>query len=333
MRDMRRGRLGSALPGLWLGVVVVALMGISGCQHLSPGPNPPTLVAGQPEPDQRVFASAEDAAKALIQAATDGNTNEVDRIFGPATRQEMLSGDPVEDRRGFERFAQRVQEGWRAEKLTERQSILHVGERDWPFPIPIVQGPDGKWFFDTASGKAEILARRIGRNELANIEMCRAFVEAQREYASEDRDGSGVLKYARHYWSTPGTKDGLYWEAAPGEEQSPAGAMVAKAISKGYTADQSTTENHPYRGYFFQILTQQGPQAPGGRYDYVVNGNMIAGFALVASPAKYGSSGIMTFIINHHGVLYEKDLGPHTPDIVQKMTAYNPDSTWHQVKD
>ena len=217
MRDKKLKCPGSAVPGLWLGLAVVALVAISGCQQLAPGPNPPPQVTGQRASDQRVFASTEDAAKALIQAAMDGSTDEVDRLFGLASRRELLSGDPIQDQRGFERLARHAKEGWRVEKLTERMSIVHMGEKDWPFPIPIILAPDGKWFFDAAAGKAEILARRIGRNELATIAVCRAFVEAERDYASEDRDGSGVPKYARHYWSTPGKKDGLYWEVAAGE--------------------------------------------------------------------------------------------------------------------
>jgi len=219
------------------------------------------------------------------------------------------------------------------EKLSDKKSIVYVGPRDWPFPIPIVAGQDGKWFFDTAAGKTEILARRIGRDELETIKVCRAFVQAQREYASQDRDGSGVLKYAQHYRSTPGTHDGLYWEAAAGEEQSPAGPMVAEAALKGYPTEKSTTGPRPYQGYLFHILTRQGAAAAGGRYDYVVNGNMIAGFALVAYPAKYGSSGVMTFMISHQGVLYERNLGPRTAELVQSMTEFNPDGTWRPVKD
>lgn len=333
MQDKRSKRAGWT-AGLWACLAAAAITGASGCQK-SPGPSPapPSGVAGQACPDQEVFGSDEEAVKALVKAVTDNDTNGVMHIFGGSCGQALLSGDPVEDRRGMGRFARHLAEQWKIEKQTDRKSILHVGDRDWPYPIPIVQGPDGKWFFDSVEGQAEIATRRIGRNELETIKVCRAFVQAEREYSSKDRDGSGVLKYAQHFRSTPGKKDGLYWEAAPGQEESPAGAMVAEAALRGRSQEKSTTGPRSYMGYFFHILTKQGSAAPGGRYDYIINGNMIAGFAQVASPAKYGSSGIMTFLISHQGKLYEKDLGPKTHEIVLKMTEFNPDNTWRAVEE
>lgn len=333
MQNRRLERPGLMIAGLWMGVAAAALMGITGCQQARLIQSPPSHVPGQPDQDQQVFASDDDAAKGLLDAAKTRNRDEMRHIFGPTAVRELLSGDPVQEDRGFESFAKHASEQVRVEKETDGKSILRIGTEDWPFPIPIVKAPNGKWFFDTQAGKEEILARRVGANELATIKVCRAFVQAQREYASKDRDGNGVLKYAQHYRSTPGKKDGLYWEAAPGEEQSPAGPMVAEAALKGYSTQKSSTGRRPYQGYYFHILTRQGPAAPGGRYDYVINGNMIAGFALVASPAKYGSSGIMTFIISHHGKLYQKDLGPNTHEIVRQMTEYNPDSRWSLVTD
>jgi len=195
-----------------------------------------------------------------------------------------------------------------------------------------VRAASGQWFFDTAAGKQEILARRIGRNELESIKVCRAYVEAQREYAGQDRDGSGVAKYAQRLNSHPGQKDGLYWEAMPGAEPSPFGPLAAQAAAEGY-ATSGVHRHEPFHGYLYHILTRQGPAAAGGAYDYVINGNMIAGFALVAFPAAYGQGGVMTFIVSHQGKVYQKDLGPQTPDIAAAMTTYNPDETWTQVKD
>jgi hypothetical protein len=252
----------------------------------------------------------------------------VHQILGPAWK-ELVSGDKVEDAKAFKEFAQHAAEQARLEHKDATTSILYVGKDDWPFPIPIAQTPDGKWFFDTEAGKAEILARRIGANELDTIDVCRTYVQAQREYASKDRDGSGVLKYAQHVISSPGKMDGLYWPVNPGEEQSPYGPLIAQAASEGY--QPGTGHHQPYHGYHFHILKEQGPAAPGGKYNFVINGNMIAGFALVAFPDEYGSSGIMTFIISHQGKLYQKDLGPNTDQIARQMTEYNPDDSWTLV--
>jgi len=333
MQQRTPERLGWTIVSLCMGIAAAALIGAAGCQRPQTAQKSPPHVAGQPDPDQQAFASDDEAAKGLLDALKAGNRDEVGHIFGTAAHEEMLSGDKVQDEKRFAGMAKHAGEQLRVEKVSDAKCILHIGEKDWPFPIPLVKAPTGKWFFDTQAGKQEILARRIGANELATIKVCRAFVAAQREYASKDRDGSGVLQYAQHYRSTPGKRDGLYWEATPGEEESPAGPMVAEAALKGYSARKSTEGRRPYQGYFLHILTRQGSAAPGGRYNYVINGRMIAGFALVASPAKYGVSGIMTLIISHHGKLYEKDLGPNTAELVRKMTEYNPDSTWCLVAD
>jgi hypothetical protein len=209
---------------------------------------------------------------------------------------------------------------------------VHIGAKDWPFPIPIVKTASGKWFFDTESGKHEILARRIGRDELETIQVCRTYLTAQTEYASKLRDGNPVHCYAQRLVSRSGRQDGLYWDAAPSQEQSPFGPLIAQATEEGY--DTHAGHRHePYFGYYYRVLKAQGPAAPGGAYDYVINGNMIAGFALVAWPAEYGSSGMMTFIISHEGVLYQQDLGPDTDKIARAMKEYNPDNHWTPVKD
>ncbi len=219
--------------------------------------------------------------------------------------------------------------GWR--RRTTRRNILHIGKDDWPFPIPLAKTADGKWFLDTEAGKVELLARRIGKNELEAIQICQLYVQAQRDYASEDRDGSGVIKYAQKILSTPGKRDGLYWSAPPDQQQSPLASLIEKEKLEGY---QPVPGQHtPFHGYRYRVLKRQGPSAPGGKYDYVINGNMVAGFALVAFPAKYEASGIMTFIVNSNGKVCQKDLGADTTEIARHMTEYNPDSGWTIVRD
>jgi hypothetical protein len=206
--------------------------------------------------------------------------------------------------------------------------VLYVGDDDYPLPIPLV--PDGpRWFWDTDAGDDEILYRRVGRNELATIQVCLAYVDAQREYYSRDR-GAGILEYAQHLESTKGKRDGLYWETRPGERPSPIGPLVAEARAAGYTRPEPGKRS-PYNGYLFRLLLSQGPAAPGGAYDFVVKGHMIGGFALVAFPATYAVSGIMTFMVSHDGIVYQKDLGPRTAQIVEAMKIYNPDKTWTKV--
>jgi hypothetical protein len=208
---------------------------------------------------------------------------------------------------------------------------LVIGNHDWPFPIPIVRKGE-TWVFDTMAGKEEMLNRRIGRNELNTIQTCQAYVDSQREYALKDRDGDGLLEYAQKFRSTAGKKDGLYWQAMEGEEQSPLGEFAARAVKEGYTSKKPGDNPVPYHGYFYKILKAQGKNAPGGAYDYVVKGSMIGGFALVAYPAEYGNSGVMTFIVNHDGVVYEKDLGKDTAKIASTMTKYDPEKTWKKAE-
>jgi hypothetical protein len=313
-------------------IATAALIAVAGCEPAEPALAAPSQFAGRPGPGQLLFATNNDAAKALLDASKAKDKEAMRNLFGPGY-DKLLSGDPVEDARGFDAFAAHAAEQYRLDKQADDKTVLIVGQKSWPFPIPILKNAEGKWFFDTAAGMEEILARRIGRDELDAIQTCRAYVLAQREYASKDRDGSGILKYAQHFRSAPGQKDGLYWEAAPDEEQSPMGPLVAEASLKGYALGQKGPGPRPYQGYFFHVLTRQGRNAPGGRYDYVINGNMIAGFAMVAAPDKYGSSGVKTFLVNHQGKVYEKDLGPKTLDLVRQMTEYNPDNTWTLVKD
>jgi hypothetical protein len=287
---------------------------------------------------QRVFTTPEEALRVLAEAVKADDQDELTAIFGP-DREKLLSGDPVEDRKALEHFGASLDKAAKLEKVDDSKFTLLVGEKSWPFPIPIVKEGNG-WRFDTAAGLDEILNRRIGRNELSAIMTCRAYVVAQWEYFTEARDTSkdGLAVYAQRFISTPGQRDGLYWETAEGENPSPMGDLIAQARDEGYPAGAARTsggarKHSPYHGYFFRILQRQGPHAPGGKFDYVINGNMIAGFALVAFPDKWGSSGVMTFIVNQQGRVYQKNLGPDTEKLARAMTEYDPDPTWQLVSE
>jgi hypothetical protein len=280
--------------------------------------------------EQKSFVSAEEAVKALVTAARNNDEQELVTIFGPAAKDLISSGDAVSDQQRRERFLKYYEE---KNGLTPEEAgmILVIGKDDWPFPIPIVK-KGGSWVFDTQQGKEEILNRRIGENELSTIQVCLALVDAQREYAMKDFDGDGLDEYAQQFRSDPGKKNGLYWEATEGEEQSPLGPLAAEAMSKGYGGKQSSGKQSPYYGYYYRILKAQGKNASGGAYDYVVKGKMIGGFAFAAYPAKYGNAGVMTFIVNHDGVVYEKDLGANTRKIAKAMIKFDPDATWKKVE-
>jgi hypothetical protein len=277
---------------------------------------------------QSTFASPEDAVKALVEAAKSNDVKTLEALFGPGSKDLLVSGDPVADKAGRERFLKLYEEKNRLEQTPDKV-ILCIGNEDWPSPIPIVK-KGGVWLFDAKQGREEILARRIGKNELSAIKVCLAYVDAQREYATRDRNGDGLLEYAQKFGSDPGKTNGLYWDAKSGEEQSPLGPLVAVAQERGYKTN--TKKPQPYFGYYYRILKAQGKNAPGGAYDYVVRGMMIGGFALVAYPAKYGASGVMTFVVNQGGVVYQKDLGRNTQKTALAMKLFNPDNTWKKVK-
>ena len=277
---------------------------------------------------QTTFKSPQDAVDALVAAIKGDKTDTLASILGQEGQKLASSGDPVADEAARTRFATAYDEGHDLKQEGDARAVLIVGKDDFPFPIPLV-ATEGAWRFDTAAGAEEILNRRIGENELAAIEVMRAYVDAQREYAEADRDGKGD-QYARKFVSSEGKKDGLYWRAAAGETDSPLGPLVANARAEGYAARSGHPE--PYHGYLFKILSAQGDNAAGGARDYIVHGRMIGGFALVAAPAEYGNSGVMTFMVNHDGVVFQKNLGPDTLDLVAEMTAFNPDSTWSEVK-
>ena len=263
-----------------------------------------------------------------MAAASAKDTNALQIIFGPATA-DIANPDRVQAANELNAFTAALNQTNRIVRESDSKCVLEVGENLWPFPIPVVK-KDGRWFFDTEAGKDEILNRRIGENELATLQVVRGYVEAQREYAAKDRDGKDVLKFAQKIISTPGAKDGLFWSPEIDGEISPLGPLAAAASAEGYGKEKKNPggEPQPFHGYLFKILTRQGKYAPGGKYDYVINGNMIGGFALVAWPAEYGESGVMTFIVNQQGRVYQQNLGPQTAKTVGKMKAYNPDPSW-----
>ena len=291
------------------------------------------LAVGDSEPAavaQKTFASTEEAVKAAVAAARSNNEKELLAIFGAQAKEVLFSGDAVADKQRRGQFLAAYDEKNRL--VTEGENtILIVGKQDWPFPIPLVKKGQS-WVFDTQKGKEEILNRRIGENELFTIEVMLAIVDAQREFAIKDRDRDGLLEYAQKFASDPGKKNGLYWEAKQGEPQSPLGPIMTRARIEGYQGKPSTTPS-PYHGYYYRILTRQGKEAAGGAYSYLWRGKMIGGFAVVAYPAQYGNSGIMTFIVNHEGKVFQKNLGKNTSSIAAAMTEYNPDSTWTEVKE
>ena len=274
------------------------------------------------------FSSPEAAADALKAAVEARDTNALHAIFGPAGHG-LVSVDVVEAAAERELFMNRVKEKVNLVAASDSKQELQLGADGWSFPIPLVK-QEGQWHFDVEAGKEEILNRRIGANELGAIQVCRAYVQAQREYASVDHNADEVLEYAEHLRSTPGAHDGLYWSTRTGDELSPLGPLVAQARDEGYRKQTKilTEELSPYHGYYFKILTRQGKNAPGGKYNYIINGHMIAGFALVAWPAEWGNTGVMTFIVNQRGKVYQKNLGPKTPSIANAITAYDPDNTW-----
>jgi hypothetical protein len=278
---------------------------------------------------QRAFKSPQEAFNALLEATKNNDTKGLLDIFGPEGKDVISSGDAVADTLARERFAKAAAEGVKFSKFDDR-TLLLIGKDEWSYPVPIVKSTRG-WIFFTEDGREEIINRRIGRNELNTIQVCRAYVDAQREYAGKDRNGDGVLQYAQHFLSQKDKKDGLFWEAAPGEELSPLGPLLAHATEEGYTFRKGEKPS-PFHGYYFKILKRQGSKAPGGEVDYVVNGKMVTGFGLVAYPAQYGVSGIMTFMVNQEGVVYERDLGPKTDEIAKAITAFDPDQTWKKVE-
>ncbi len=272
---------------------------------------------------QQTYKTPDAAVDALIGAAKADDEKAALVVFGKDGEDIVSSGDKVSDDAIRKRFVASYDAKHKIDMQGADKAILVIGDDDYPFAVPLVRKA-GLWSFDTEAGRREVLRRRIGHNELSTIQTVLAYVDAQNDYASKDR-GFGVGVYAQRFVSTPDKKDGLYWPTAAGEEESPLGELFAAATKQGYRAGQGRS---PYHGYYYKILTGQGPAAPGGAHDYVANGKMIGGFALVAYPAQYRNSGVMTFLVNYNGTVYQKDLGWDTPAIAEDMTAYNPDKTW-----
>jgi Protein of unknown function (DUF2950) len=312
---------------LLLGWAAAVSSALAAAQGTPPAASAPAAATAPASAKPEGFATPELAADAIVDAAARFDVAAITRILGRGQQDVVLSGESARDRERAAAFAAQAHEKHEISlnPLNPGRAFLLVGEHDWPFPVPIVKR-DGKWSFDAAAGRVEMLNRRIGSNELDAIEICRGYVEAQYAYAYEKRQGYDVNQYAQHIVSTPGTQDGLAWRDPEGSWGGPIGEPIAQAIAQGYTS-----KSEPYHGYFFKVLKGQGPAAPHGAVDFVVKGVMIGGFALVAAPAKYAQTGVKTFIVSQDGVVYQKDLGPTTLEQFRKMKLFNPDKSWAPV--
>jgi Protein of unknown function (DUF2950) len=277
---------------------------------------------------QEDYKTPQAAVDALVATARSGDEKAALVVLGRDGEDIISSGDKVSDAAVRERFVNSYDAKHQITMDGDNKAILVIGDNDYPFPIPMIRNKNGTWSFDTEAGRREILYRRIGHNELDAIQTSLAYVDAQNDYAAQDRTGAGTGVYAQRFVSTPGKKDGLYWPTEQGEEESPLGELFAAASKQGYRTGEGRS---PYHGYYYKILTKQGPDAVGGAADYIVDGKMFGGFALVAYPAEYRNSGVMTFIVNYDGTVFQKDLGPATAEIAERMTSFNPDSTWRKV--
>jgi Protein of unknown function (DUF2950) len=315
----------------WQGALIMAIIGalaLMGPAYAAEGKAEAAKPAAAKQ-KTKTYATPEEAVKDLMAAAKAGDSKALLAILGSDAKSLLSSGDAVADRQGREDFVKSYEEANKLEKSGDKV-ILNTGKDAWPFPIPIVKESAG-WRFDTNAGKEEILNRRIGRNELSVMQVALAYVDAQREYYLRNAQRDKLLQYAQRFASAPGKRDGLYWPTKAGEQSSPLGPLVAGAKAEGYAKGEGG-KPVAYHGYHYRILKAQGADAPGGAYDYLAQGKMIGGHALVAWPATYGNSGVMTFMVNHNGVVYEKDLGPDTATAVQKITKFNPDKSWKKVE-
>jgi hypothetical protein len=308
---------GSARGDAWTGLPSSPSWGASGASTPAPGQSA--------QQKQQMFATPDDAVKALRAAAEANDRPALNQIFGPLF-ESLQTGDKVQEAHNTHRFAEAMYKGYNLDQQSDKEVIVNVGTNGWPMPIPLVK-TNGQWYFDTAAGRDEIINRHIGKDELTAIGVCRDYVQAQREFAQMNK---GI--YAQKFKSTPGKKDGLYWPARAGEQSSPFDALVAEAYTEGYGAHHGSGQ-HPYHGYYFKILTAQGPAAPGGHKDYLSNEKLKDGFALVAYPEKWGQSGIMTFMVNQDGKVYQQDLGEETDHLAPRIKDYDPDANWALVQD
>ena len=314
----------SAVVSFWMGLALLSLTAsLISC-------NKPENAKSESASAQRTFASPEDASAAFVKAAKSGDQNELIAIFGPDAKDVLFSGDPVKDKNALQDFVAAYAQMNRWREIKAGGEMLYTGADNYPFPIPLDRNPSGQWYFDTAAGKDEILARRIGKGELTAIAACDALADAQAKYFSQTHDGDSVKQYAQKFVSDAGKQDGLYWQVSEGQAPSPLGHLVDFAKALGYT--NAGDKPQPFNGYFFRILAKQGDKAEGGAKDYVTNGKMTGGFAFLAYPAEYRNSGIMTFIIAKEGVVYQKDLGEKTSDSALAMADYNPGDGWDKVE-
>jgi len=320
MFDFVRNRGSFALSFLYVTVSFVLLLSLTACNKKEQSP--------ETQAAPKTFASPDEAGKALADAAKSQNQDAILAIFGPGSADIISTGNATEDKAALDGFAQAYQVMNRWRKLGDGSELLLVGADNQAFPIPLMKNTAGQWYFDAAAGKEEILARRIGRNELAAIDVCAALADSQAQYFSQKH--GGVKQYAQKFISDAGQQNGLYWESPQGSPRSPLGPLVAFATEEGFTVKPDAAQ--PFYGYYFRRLNAQGPAAKGGAKPYVVNGKMTGGFAYVAYPAKYDDSGIKTFIINQDGVVFAKDLGKDTENLAKAMTDFNPDNTWTVLK-
>lgn len=307
-----RNKVGGALCA----VLLASVVGVCGCKTAS---------------TYESFANPDEAGDALWQAAKSGDPDEVLDVFGPQAKNVIFSGDAIQDKAASAAYVQAYGTMHRWRKMPDGSQLLLVGADNFAFPIPLRKAANGTWFFDVGAGEEEILRRRIGRNELAVIDVCYAVADAQAEYQSQPRDGESTRMFATKFLSDPGKQNGLYWAAPPGQPPSPLGPLVALATDEGYKAKPDA--HMPFHGYYFRMLNQQSNNAPGGARDYVADGKMTGGFAVLAYPAKYGNSGVMTFIINQDGVLLQKDLGITTSQTAEAVRSFDPDKSWNIVTD
>src|SRR5512139_989534 len=316
----------------WMLAAVAAMVALGGMPAMAaepaakPGTTAPAKTAAV---SQASYASPEEAATALHDAVKAHNRKLVYSVLGPGSDKLIYTGDTVADQQMGERFLTAYDKALKIERDGDTKAILVLGEQEYPLPFPLVKGSKG-WQFDAKAGAEEIINRHIGENELFAIKSCLAYGDAQQAYAEADRDGDGLIEYAQKFRSSKGKHDGLYWPTKDDEPLSPLGPLAAQVRSEGYSAKSANPI--PLHGYYYRILTGQGNDAPGGAYDYLVKGNLIGGYALVAYPARWGASGVMTFICNHDGVVYQKNLGEKTAAIASKMARFNPDASWQKAE-
>ena len=303
----------------WRATLTTALLAISLCSL-------PVRPASAQEAGEKTFATPKDASQALYAAVKADDKSATLAVLGSSASGIIESGDTVQDKNNRATFLKSYDQMNRWEAVTNGERVLYLGADNWPFPVPLKKTAAGQWYFDTKAGLQEILFRRIGKNELATIRVCRALADAQQDYFNQTHDGDTTHQYAQKFISESGKQNGLYWKTDEGQPQSPIGPLVAFATGKGYGGQHDAPQ--PFYGYYYRILTAQGPNAPGGAKSYLVDGKMTGGYAFVAYPAEYRNSGVMTFLVDQSGVVYQKDLGADTSKIAADMTAYNPDKTW-----